>query len=183
MTPLQFYEFCSEKILGVKSFFVSSQEIEETAESYLNDRFEQAITIKGTLKFHSFVPIRGSKSHINVQKFSSSPDTTRAKISDVRDQIPLDQNHDYCTIEHENKWFVAHVMSKNSLGVEVELLTPNGPSTSVSFPRKQKIMFIRQNMILSIVNPSTTTGRTYRLSGQEMTTSTDNLSTIEEVPS
>ena len=70
--PQQLYDFACKEISGMKFCFTTtctSQHSEE--ETLLKDRFENARTIPGTQKLHSFKPI--SRNCIEVQEFSSSP--------------------------------------------------------------------------------------------------------------
>lgn len=52
-TPQALFEWCNENILNIKSFFVSSSEIDEN-KRFLESRFDKAKTIPGT-PFLSFV--------------------------------------------------------------------------------------------------------------------------------
>ena len=52
--------------------------------------------------------------------------------------------------------------------VEVNFLHPHGPSRSFSYPSPTDLLCISCQDILTTVNPTTVTGRTYTLSPREM---------------
>ena len=52
--------------------------------------------------------------------------------------------------------------------VEVTVLQPEGPSPSFCYPSHPKILLLEKSDILSSVDPITETGRTYKLSKDEM---------------
>lgn len=70
-TPKDLYNFCSENITGIKTFFISNSEIIEHL-GCLQLRFAKAKTLVGTKKFHSFVPISENLTDIKCKSFSTS---------------------------------------------------------------------------------------------------------------
>ena len=69
LTPKEFFDFCQTKCSGVKSFFVSSEEI-ETKSLTLKERFNNSKTLKGTREFHCFLS-RNDK-RLRAKRFSNS---------------------------------------------------------------------------------------------------------------
>lgn len=59
MTSKDFYSFCEENVKGVRSLWCGKEEI-AAAEEKLAERYKNAKTIVGTLKFHEFRPIKDS---------------------------------------------------------------------------------------------------------------------------
>lgn len=53
--------------------------------------------------------------------------------------------------------------------VKLSFLHPSGPSTSYSFPSKPDVLLVPIQDILTIVNPTTVTGRVYNISDKETT--------------
>ena len=56
LTPRQLYEFASEEIPGITSFYVSSDDIQRNR-PFLEDQFSLGKTIPGARSYHCFVPI------------------------------------------------------------------------------------------------------------------------------
>ena len=57
LTPLDFFNYCKDKITNVKCFFVKKEVVDGVAVS-LESRFQNAIPIPGTQKRHRFVPVK-----------------------------------------------------------------------------------------------------------------------------
>ena len=70
-TPQDLHKFCEEKISGIKTIFVSKDEIVEHIE-VLKGRFANAKTLVGTKKFHHFKPIPCDPKNLECKVFSSS---------------------------------------------------------------------------------------------------------------
>jgi len=59
--------------------------------------------------------------------------------------------------------------------VETSFLYPHGPSKSFSYPDKSDVFVISSEDILTMVNPTTVTGRIYAISPVEITAATKTL--------
>ena len=55
LTPKQLFEFANSKITGITTFFVNTQYIKEKF-IFLESKFPNCSTFKGTLKNHEFIP-------------------------------------------------------------------------------------------------------------------------------
>ena len=80
LTTNDFYEFAKSKFCEIHIDFIPTNYIEEDGESLLKDRFILAKTIKGTLGFHSFTPIAGSRSHLIVKRYDLATEEKCVKV-------------------------------------------------------------------------------------------------------
>ena len=71
LTAQQLFDWAAKNITSVHFEFSTQEEYIET-ETFLEDRFYQAVTIKGTQKLHAFIPIESSKSKILAKHFSNA---------------------------------------------------------------------------------------------------------------
>ena len=78
LTPKEFYNFCQTKCPGIKSFFISSEEI-KTKSLALTERFNNAKTLKGTREFHCFLS-RNDK-RLRAKRFSNSEKSVIRSVS------------------------------------------------------------------------------------------------------
>ena len=76
-----FYKFIKEKFKNVEVEFVSQAEIDNLHSEVLEERFESAKTIKGTLGFHSYSPIPGCYDSITVKKYDLSNVYKKVKVT------------------------------------------------------------------------------------------------------
>lgn len=76
----------------------------------------------------------------------------------------------YVTAKYDRCWWLACVTKTmpNSGEVEVAFLHPHGPGRSFKYPPADDILVISSQDILTVVNPTTATGRAYTLSLEEM---------------
>ena len=63
-TPRQLYEFTSEEIPGITSFYVSTDDIQRNR-PFLKNRFSLGKTIPGTRSHHCFVPISDTEMRLS----------------------------------------------------------------------------------------------------------------------
>ena len=71
MTPLQLFEWASEKLPQIVFNYCSMQVYKEVEEC-LKERFQNSHTIPGTRRFHSFVPLSRDTLRVRVYSFSST---------------------------------------------------------------------------------------------------------------
>ena len=81
LTPEQLFDFAKSHFPGMHVEFVSSEEILKIESDVLADRFKAAKTINGTLTFHQFQSIEGSKTHLMVKEFSRSDISKKKKVT------------------------------------------------------------------------------------------------------
>jgi hypothetical protein len=70
---------------------------------------------------------------------------------------------------HEEHWWLGYVLEKYEENGEfkIRFLHPNGPSASFVFPSQPDELILPVSLILSVVTPTSETGRTYKLSSAE----------------
>lgn len=75
----------------------------------------------------------------------------------------------YVTVDYDGHWWVACVMehSPERHEVDVKFLHPHGPSPSYTFPEPSDHLTIDYQDVLTTVEPTTATGRTYSISKKE----------------
>ena len=66
-TPKQLFEWATESLSNISSKYVTNEEYVE-ADRILETRFKNAVTVKGTLRFHCIIPIEKNK--VRVKNFS-----------------------------------------------------------------------------------------------------------------
>ncbi|KAL5503158.1 hypothetical protein EMCRGX_G010065 [Ephydatia muelleri] len=104
-----------------------------------------------------------------------------ARLSHARtipeEDLVFDDIKGFVTVMYDNKWYLACVLQTFPSTVEVKLscLEPAGPSSSFVYPRKADILIIPATNVLTIVDPATTTGRTYTLSEAECSIASQKL--------
>ena len=64
LTPRQLYEFASDEISGITSFYVSSDGIQRNR-PFLENQFSLGKTIPGTCSYHCFVPISDTEMRLS----------------------------------------------------------------------------------------------------------------------
>ena len=76
----------------------------------------------------------------------------------------------YVTAHYDGSWWLGCVTKSmpESEEVEVSFLHPKGPTMSFKYPPDDDILVMSHQDILTIVNPSTATGRVYTLTREEM---------------
>ena len=84
LTPLEFYKFTKEKFKNVVVDFVSQEDITNLHSEVLEDRFECAKTIKGTLGFHSYSSIPGCYDSVIVKQFDKSTKYKKVSVTKAK---------------------------------------------------------------------------------------------------
>lgn len=174
MTPLQLFVWSEQNIPKIKFEYCTNEDYSEE-ESFLKYRLKEAETIKGTQQFHTFIP--QSLTEMKCKIFSSNDESCIKEIVEGGKRLNMDEISGYVTCEYDRRWWLASVLSKDDNSEEVELifLHPSGPAPSFVFPRKPDILKVNFNQILTRVNPTTATGRTYTISHSETMAATKTL--------
>lgn len=135
----------------------------------MESRFLTARTIAGTHRLHSVRPI--STDLVEVKEFSASQDARVERVSNATGlKTRVLDIAGYITAKYDGQWWLGYVMETHQdLGeVKLSFLHPHGPSRSFVYPSKPDILVMSSEDILTVVNPTTATGRAYALSEQEM---------------
>lgn len=171
LTARQIFEFGCASIPAV-NFHFTSVEDHERESTFLEKRFESTRTIAGTHRLHSFRPISTDK--LEVKDFSANEDKriecVFANCNPSFDNVVnITANTGYITAVYDRAWWLAYVTKAipDSGEVEVSFLEPRGPSRSFKYPTIADILVIGSEDVLTVVNPTTATGRSYTLSEAE----------------
>uniref|UniRef100_UPI00358EEC48 uncharacterized protein n=1 Tax=Myxine glutinosa TaxID=7769 RepID=UPI00358EEC48 len=168
ITPRQLFEFADSEIANVNCQFATAEQYEQESK-LLKARFEETRTIPGTLKLHCFVPV--SKEKVTVRAFSFSAEERKEHVKLTPGMI--DHNVSaitgYVTVDYDGHWWVACVMehTPERHEVDVKFLHPHGPSPAYTFPEPSDPLTIDYQDVLTTVEPTTATGRTYCISKKE----------------
>ena len=137
----------------------------------LVERFKYSRTVPGTRSYHSFVPISISSVDVMPYSLGMMKRTERVTSANVTEEaLPLSTLKGYVTVAYEDSCWLGYVMKVdvNARLVEVNFLHPKLPAQSYVHPSHQDILEVDPTDILTLVNPSTATGRTYSLTANEI---------------
>ncbi len=170
MTAKDLFHFAESNIPSVVIKFSMQAEYESNAEM-LQQRFSTGKTIKGTQRLHSFIPT--SQTSLDTKEFSHSDESRRVTVTgDLSSELDLSEIRGFVTAVWNGQWFLASVMSVDSILSDVKLsfLRPPGPAVNFSFPPCPDIGIIPSSAVLSCVDPlmSGSSGRAYKLSRKEI---------------
>ena len=172
-TAKQLYEFAVSKIKGMHFGFATLTEDEQEAK-LLEDQLKKSRTVPGTQKVHSVIPI--SSIAVEVKPFSSSTVSRieRVSLDQTVASLPTSATGGYVTVVYDGSCWLGSVLSINPQdhNIRVTFLHPHIPAASFLYPHREDIDPFD---ILSIVQPSTTTGRRYNLTRKEMQEATSAL--------
>ena len=173
MTPRQLFVYARENISGINILYSSTDEWTNEAE-ILENRFDNASTIIGTQKLHSFIPL--SQGKMEVKTVSTQNEGKIVQIT-KQNNTEFEDIKGFVTAIYDRNWWLGCVLDKYPDNGEVKLtfLQPKGPSPSFCYPSHPDISILKYSDILSLVDPITDTGRTYKLSKSEMDNASKNL--------
>lgn len=165
LTPHQLFDWAVENIKTVSFEFSTQEEHIETEIKFLEERFSNSLTIKGTQKLHCFIPVESSSSKITTKVFSNASESTIEVVSKSSEKLQMADISGYITTVYDNQWWLAYVLAKNENDeqVKVTFLHPAGPSPSFAYPRRPDILWLSVNDVLCKVQTVTPTGRIYRI--------------------
>ena len=165
-TPLQLFEFASTNIPSLKCCFSTTKEYHEEA-SLLANRMTTAKTIAGTQKLHFFKPL--SLNRLPVATYSTAAIKREEFVTAQSDGLNLADVSGYVTAIYDGHWWLASVTNVSTAEEEVHLnfLHPHGPSRSYFFPQRCDTLHVHISDVLTHVEPTTETGRTYKISTEE----------------
>ena len=178
LTPVAFYDFCCEKISNIEFGFATVGDHEEE-EKLLKLRLDPAQTITGTRKFHQFIPLDYSK--LAVKRFSLDLNShTKSVVKGNQSDIRIDNVAGYITAHYDGHWYVGYVKEVDEVeeAATIQFLHPHGPSPSFVYPRRDDILIVGIQDILTLVTVNTSNGRTYKISEKEQNLASEKLSVV-----
>ena len=174
ITPFHLFEWAAANIPGIVFRYCSYQQYEETKSS-LELRFQNARTIPGTRKLHSFIPV--SRDIVKVRSYSFSVISREERVTKQEQDLEIEAVSGYVTCGYNSQWWLAFVLEVDTEDAEVKLslLHPHGPSRTFKYPPVPDIMTVPLTDVLTKVNPKTPTSRSYTLGRKESKAVTEKL--------
>lgn len=168
------FDFCVQNIKGIDFVLVTADDVQKEHET-LKHRFEEAKTFDGTRDHHCYIPL--DRSTLRISKISASvcskyiefkTDRT-SHLSSIKD---INKN-DYVVCVYDKKWFIGKVIdvSEANDDAKVVFFKPAGPTTTFS-KTSNDIVWVKSANIIDILSPldfTTATGRTYNISQEKST--------------
>ena len=174
LTPRQLYDFSVQSHPNMHFSYVTNDDYNViTGSELLKSRFEEAITVAGTLKLHSIIPSTTEVGVVEVRRFSADSNVREEHvlpISNVAKLIPITEIKGFVTAVYDKKWYLAcvtNVCAEENCAT-LNFLTPPGPTKSFTFPRRKDELVVDVRDVLTVCSPSCPTGRTYYLTESEM---------------
>ena len=167
MTARQLYFYAQKNIPGIH-FLYSTVDEWLNEMKVLEDRFCNSSPVVGTQKLHAFIPV--SQGELEVKTVSNLDEGRLVRISREKENIDFKDVNGFITFVYDRHWWLGCMLKKypDNGKVKVTVLQPEGPSPSFCYPSPPKILLLEKSDILSSVDPITETGRTYKLSKDEM---------------
>ena len=96
--------------------------------------------------------------------------TERVTSAHVPEPVPLSEIKSYVTVAYGGDFWLGYVtkVDMEPRLVEVNFLHPQLPANSYIYPRRQDILDVDPTDILTLVSPTTATGRSYTLTSKEV---------------
>ena len=169
LTPNQLYQFALQEIKGIHFSYATLQEHKDEAD-FLAERFKYSRTVPGTRSFLSFIPISISSVEVRPYSLGTMKRTERVTSAHVPEPVPLLAIKSYVTVAYGGDCWLGYVtkVDMESRLVEVNFLHPQLPAKSYIYPRRQDILDVDPTDILTLVSPTTATGRSYTLTSKEV---------------
>ena len=169
LTAEQLYLFAVSEIKGMHFGFATLSEHEQEAK-VLEDRLKRSRTVPGTHQLHSVVPV--STTVVEVKSFSNSasPRKERVALGQTFNPLPFGAISGYVTVAYDGSCWLGCVFNVNEHEhtITTTFLHPSISATSFVYPDQQDILDIDPSDILTRVQPSTASGRTYTLTKKEI---------------
>ena len=130
---------------------------------FYEDHFQKSCTIAGIRSLHAFIP--KSTDTMTTKRFSLSTTSKDVKVMKERGELEMEEVSGYVICIHNNQWWLGCVLEKDFENVQVQLslFHPSGPSRSFRYPRASEIVTVPLFRVVLLVEPRTTTGRTYTI--------------------
>ena len=171
-------DFCEKSISGIKFFNVTPEDVAETG-TELQSRFKMAQTVKGTQKYHRYVPISTSKLEVYKLSSQTSPPDVVPIVKDMEDEearssVPLEirEQNFVCCLYDGSPWIgMVNEVSEEFGDYHINFMHPHGPTKQVKWPSKTDQCWITEEDILCTVEtPSLTSSssRNYCISDNDV---------------
>lgn len=166
MTPRQLYDWAKDNIANISFLYSTTDEYEAEGKT-LKSRFEAARTIKGTQQFHSYSPVNETTVLVKSYSFSEESSVEIVSADHTDDDLDINDIVGFVTCQYSDKWWLGCVLGIEGDEVKISFLEPHGPSPSFKYPQFTDILVMHKSEVLTKVDPTTGTGRVYRLTDSE----------------
>ena len=167
MTPRHLYEWAQKDIPAV-CFHDYRKEEYNTEKCHLEDRFAHCRPIVGIHSFHLAVLM--SRIQLAVRSCSTVLSMSTAQVSVLKDDIYFDDIYfddttGFVTRRYAGQWWLGCVLdtSADTEEVTISFLQPCGPASPFVYPRNPDMLVTHCTSVLTKVDPTIATGRTYQL--------------------
>ena len=153
-TPYQLFEFASQYISGITSFYVDSEIVKKTA-AILEPQFAKAKSVKGTRNHHQFLPEGSSMRMIYISGSTSNVDnhiidTNRMDLNDI-----TPGSYYACKYDNDLYFYIVNYVSMEHGDVNVKFVHPKAPAKKFFWPDHEDVCWIPLNhMICRVKSPS-----------------------------
>lgn len=139
----------------------------ELGEQFQEARNQEARTSHGTQKLHAFQPV--SQSEWENKLYSKSLAKKKVKITHAKIKLLIEDMKGYAAFKYDDRWYWACILQTppEISKVRVSFLQPPGPSPSFCYPTSPDILDVQASNVPTLVDPTTSTGRTYRVTERE----------------
>ena len=180
LTARALFEWAQEAIKNINFQYVTYEEYRET-EDYLRERLERAVTVQGTRKYHAFIPTK-TRGRMFVKLFSLSSDIEEKSTERGTTAPSFQEMIGYVIVVYNEAWYLGYILEKNEEEsiLHISFLEPSGPAPSYKYPQREDRLWCDASQVLSCVNPTTPTGRTYNLSEEDNTKAIEAFNAFRE---
>ena len=160
INPRDMFSFCSENISGIQFYFVSKEAVLE-AEASLEERFRTSRTIKGTQRYHRYIP--QSTSTLAGHEISLGE---RTAVVSVVESLQVDTSdgtkgsYIACMYEEEVWYGLVEEISEEFGDFLIKFMHPSVGGRRSVFLEKDDTCWVRESDILCTIEPpNLTSGR------------------------
>ena len=170
ISAYQLYQFAVNSINGMHICFVELRGHGQEAE-VLEDRLSRSRTVPGTQKLHFLIPTSANTDEVKL--FSSSAVSRREKVEVGSAPVLSPQAtaiNGYVTVAYYGECWLGCVVGAHETehAITIKFIHTCIPASSFVYPEQEYLLDVDLSDVLTSVNETTATGRTYTLSRKEM---------------
>ena len=154
LTPRQLYEFVSEGIPEITSFYVSSHNIQRN-HSFLEIWFSLGKTIPGTRSYHCFVPISDTEMRLSRISSEGEPNVIRGDHAAPDNQYDTEKvevgSYIGCLYDWQRYVGLVQNLSFKHNDVNLKFMHPKGPAKASFWPDREDNCWVPVDYLLAVV--------------------------------
>ena len=153
LTPYQLFEFESQDISGITSFYVVNHSSSFYTAAILEPQFAKAEHIKGTRNHHQFLPEGSSMRMIYISGSTSNVDnhiidTNRMDLNDI-----TPGSYYACKYDKDFYFCIVNYVSMEPGDANVKFMHPKAPANKFFWPDHEDVCWIPLNHMICRVKP------------------------------